>query len=297
MGAYIYRLFDNLQHVGARGMNVGWENPARGQPERIIPNNNDNAIVTAVANAWTPWTEISSGEVADYILAGIQYSHILLTTGNLDIQVGIGAAGTETSIYDIASPYLFANPPVAGVPFVSHYERTAFIKIAAHTRISFRVYWKNPGTPNPPDVGIYLALLPYSGLLWSPWNDSYAAGNRATKSLRTPAVPNFISVSDVSYSQIIASAATNLLLHAVYSDATGTSRVIAQLAIATGAAGAEINHAVLPFSSPEIALRGMAYSRPCRPILINAGERIAAKELYSNLDVSGNYAFFFETIT
>lgn len=298
MGAYIYRLFDNLQHVGAKGLQVGWYNPQRGQPEHIIPNLAICRTQVAALNAWSVWNQLTAGEAADYDLAGCQYQHTLFESGNLHVQIGKGAAGAEVPFIEFEIDATFANAPVSGVPLVSGWLELPFIKVLAGTRLAFRAYWDTVGTSASMSIGLYLSALPSPPSNWLAWDDNYWKGLDASSNFRIPAVgAGWISVTTgPAYTTIIPVAANNMLFYGAAHQGDSAIRVIAQMAIATGAIGAEVDHSIVPLAAANTTLRGAGFTRPVRPAKINAGERVSAIEKFSVGNVPGNWAFYFENI-
>lgn len=280
------------QGAAAGGLAVGFENPARNQPERIVPFQANPTLRLAGLNAWSVWQQITAGEAADYVLAGMQVNYLVLDAGNINYQLGIGPAGAEVPIFEWGTAHNIGGA-VGTQPLVGAYVRTPFIKIPAATRIAVRTYWATAGVTQP-RCGVYLALLPLAGLTWSAWSDAYPQGTRATSQSRTPAVPNFINVAAAGYTQILAAAPSDLLLYAVTGDKAGI--IHGQLAVATGAAGAEVDHAILPMGGCLLNFFWYGYTMPCRPVLIHAGERVAARYDYNSGGLAQNLAFYFTAI-
>lgn len=289
MGAYIYRLFDNLQHVGARGMNVGWSNPQRFDPDTIHPNATlAPEINPAVANAWNAWVEIEPAVPSDCVLGMAQISLVTQATTRIYIQIGTGAAGAEVPICELETGSIISG--AGAIPAFGESFRLPAIKITSGTRLVMRAWVTNTSC----DIDIYIQTYPSSpNALWQAWTDQYVGGNDATSAVRNPAVPNYVTApATPAWAQIVAAAPSKSLVRCVSVHDANPQGVI-ELGI--GAAGAErvTQRYARPISGGVIRPPMLIYAS--RPVLVLANERLSVRMNPSG--ATGGVAIYLENLT
>lgn len=279
-----------------RGCSVGYLNPQRGQPCRIVPNLANPAQISAGAvNVWSAWAQVTAGEASDTILGAAFYAFVSGVTDVYHFQLGIGAAGAEVPIAEWEDGSLISG--AGSIPVPGHSRRLPYVRIPAGTRIAIRGYDESAG-PTTGGIGAYVALLPYPLAGWDTWDDRYAAGDRSQGSTRTPAVGSWVALTAGSpgpWAQVVAAAPQEQLLIALQRSAATNPR-IAQYDIGLGPAGAEVVHERVATPLTNAIIPGITNAELPRPLRVHAGERVAVRQTYPGMGTAAQIALTFENI-
>jgi hypothetical protein len=263
---------------GGGGLAVGYRNPQRGQPCRIIPNLANNTGIAPSADAWSAWAQVSAGEAADYIIAAAHYGWISQVNDVMHFQIGIGAAGAEVPIAEWEDGTTISGTGALPVP--ARTRQLPYVKVAAGTRIAARCYDEVHGAGGAGGVGIYLCLLPAIGLAWDTWDDRYAAGTRSEGGVRAPAVPNYIALAVLNtWVEVVAAASQEQLIVAMQRYPTNSPRA-SQYDVGIGAAGAEVPMESCADVQVQAVVGTWGNMDLCRPVRVHAGERIAVRQTF-----------------
>lgn len=282
-------IFNRLWKGISGGMLIGFDNPSNNEPEIIIPDQANAIFRTAGLNAWSAWGQLIAATTQDQILAQIAFTHSMPETGNIHVQIGTGAAGSEVSIEEFSISFNIAG--AGSTPILGHSFHASWIKIVSGTRLSYRVYSETAA--NVAICGMFLHMLNLPIGNWHAWNDDYPNGIRATSLLRTPVVPNYITLLNTgAYVDVLNTAANDKLFWGIQHKGDNVFQGIVGVAI--GAAGSEVLQSRVAFPGVSGVLRNTGLMQPARKIFVASGNVVRANLI--RFSSSADFAFFFEDI-
>lgn len=284
------------------GAVLAWEQPYRDNPCIPLPQTGASPTVGAPAPpAWSAWTQITAGEAAAYTLVQLCVAAVVLVGSRIFIQLGVGAAGAESVIYEVADRTEISG--AGATPLTGYYYRLPPYRLAASTRLAFRVR-QTASTANDVRLGVvvHAQASPLAGA--QPFDgDAYAAGSASSLQLVTPAIPAILSVTAGTpantygaWREFIAAAATRLRPIAVHGSSSAAGGTVTNhFQVGTGAAGAETPHEIASvpgngaFTIPH-------YPHFARPVDVLAGERVALRLRSTTAGQIRNVALIYETV-
>jgi len=280
---------------GAGGGDVlpNYWNPARGQPETILPINNREGAGSTGCGAWGNEVQLTAGLASDVVLLAAHISQVMVQSGDFWYELRAGPAGANSPIATFGWNDFITGSGAA--PIVQRPFRLQPYLLPAGTRLAIRGYSDLPPGSTTYFGAFVSAVPPAPTATWySPWPNTYIGGTLATVQYRLPAVPGWQSVSNV-WTMIIGLTNTPHLITAAElnpADATGGPGQVVE--IGTGAQGAEVAHTRIPFCSTRIFGFVFGHQESGRKGLILAGERVAARLISG--DTPRNMGFYFEDL-
>jgi hypothetical protein len=252
-------------------------NAQRADPEVILPSSGLEAQATAGLGAWGAWTTIQAATPRDLVLLAAHVSKMTTASGSLWGQIGVDPTGGTS--FTVRAEFAF-HAYVFGSgasPIHSSTFRFEPYLIPGGSRVAMRG-WVTAG-----DFSFqgYLAFISPTATWVDPWPNTYIQGARATNLLRYPSVPSWVTLPALKqWVQVIASAATDLLLNAAEMDpsaAAGTRGEVLELGI--GAPGAEVVYSRIGFPSMRVFGWAFGHQQSARKALVLAGERVSVRKV------------------
>lgn len=270
-----FPLIRSRPRAAAAGLAVGYGNPARGEPETILPTTYAQVNVIVANAAWAAWTEITAGEASDLVLLAAHIAQIYAVTAHTWYQLGVGAAGSESVIAEFGQGVLIAGSGAAPiVPTTYHLEPYT---LPAGTRLAIRGQ-NNYAAVGAAACGLFVSCIPPSPTAtWEDWSDDYIGGSQATNRTRYPAVAGWLTIG-VGWTQVTAAAPNDMLVVAAELDPQHNINDAGMVVeVGTGAAGFEVAHTRIGIPRAGTVGWPFGMQEAGRAGLVNAGERVAAR--------------------
>lgn len=267
----------------AVGLTYGYDNPVRTSPCVPLPQTGAAPLaINGAAGAWGSWVEVTAGEAAAYILAQVVCVIIPVASEVWWIQLGTGAADSESPIATVAGATLVAG--AGSIPLHNQTFRLPPFLLAANTRLACRARASPGTTVNDLRTTVIVNAWPSppAGFITGWDGDTYLEGNAGNLQLITPAIPGSTNVASAASANgygawvpFIASASQRLRIIGVQSHFVIAART-AHFQVGTGAADSEVAHELT--SAPGWAtLNSMGWCPFPRGVDVAAGERVALR--------------------
>jgi len=280
---------------------LAWNQPYRSNPCVPLPQTGTNPSVAAPATPnWSAWTQITAGEAADLTLIQLSAAATILKSNRIFLQLGVGAAGSETIIYENADRVAISG--AGALPLPGFFYRLPPYKLTAGTRLSFRIR-QTTATAGDVTIGVvvHAQASPLAGA--QPFDgDTYATGSPNSTQLIIPAIPSTITMTSGgapdaygAWYEFIAAAATRLRPIAAVSPMLAAGNGTTHLQIGTGAAGLETPHELASFVY-DGAFTAAHHAAFARAADIRAGERVALRMRSDTASLSTPTALIYETV-
>ena len=264
----------------------------RDTPEVCYPNNDNGSGTTpGLSWAWSGWNQITASLAADLILTNLGvYTLISATaspmTGLINIEIGIGAAGSEVPIARAVTAIGYTSSGSTETKSIIKGETLDVfpVRINAGSRVAVRSTTSQAAAGigcnvkligHPP--GSYDPGAPLDAQAWLNARN-VLGGSTAEPSLAVATVTTGGSLwAFGNWAQVITSAAAPLLVAGVASGGAIVSGGL-DVEIGTGAAASEVTRALVPIVGRTfLPGPGWGYYRLARPLLVEPGERIAVR--------------------
>jgi hypothetical protein len=269
-------------------------NPARGQPEIILPVTYIPVAGVAGNNAWGAYVTLTLGLPTDFVLLSAHITQVVATTASFWYEIRVTRFEGPFTIATFGTGVLVAG--AGSSPITTRPYRLAPYWVPPGAILEIRAYCTLAAGPNTAFYAFVSGILSGANASWySPWPNTYIGGTRATALRRSIAVPNWHSIAAV-WTQIVPAAPNDMLITAAELDpaqAVGGAGQV--LAIGTGAGGAEVAHTRVPFPRAPLFAVTSGQQEPGRKGLVLSGERVVASMLSGA--TPRNAAVYFEDLT
>jgi len=283
----------STEELWAGGDEMGYWNPSR-EPPLILPSSLNQTSVTYGVNAWGNWAQVEAATAVDMVLAQLVGTKVVIESCTWWVQIGVGAAESEVVIAEVGSASFVSGS--GAYPVLAFVCRLAPVLIAAGTRVSVRGYLTQTAISNRTGR-LYLACLPTPAAWEATWPDTYIEGSRVSSFYRQPATPAYTALTSSGWTELIASAASDMLIDGAQASTGAASHETGQtLQFAVGAAGSEVMIAEIPFPNIGVVAYLVGAVPTVRKAIVYAGERVSAK-WGKTIAGSPTAAFYFETLT
>lgn len=266
--------------------------PKRDVVEVCYPNNDNGTGTTpGLSWAWSAWNQITASLASDLILTAIAVYKLISATGSpvtglIQIQIGTGAAGAETTVAEFTTGigYTSSNTVETKSMFIGEVLFCNPIRIDAGTRVAVRSSTSSAAAGIGCNVKLYGYPVSSFGQIHRPESvPSLTVTEKAGGSVVQPnaAVTTVATGTPLwtygAWVQVIASAACELVVTGVATGGTTVSGGF-DLEIGTGAAGSEISRSLVPVVGRTfLPGPGWGFWRVARPLYIKPGEAVSVR--------------------